>query len=252
MIQIYVDALADLSESYKDVKVLPYLFDIDGKKYLTSELSSEDIYNYLSKGIYPKTSRPSLGIWSDMIEEDLKQGNNILYIGSTSKMTGALSSINVIKNLMKNKYPDRNIETIDTCHTSSTIDLILYNVIENLNLDKIKHFALLKDTNTFVNNNRFNEKVNNISLIKMQDGMVCLDSYYDNYNEAFEFLKSKSTNNEYKVNICFSYDMKNNDLINQIKNFYLSHNSYVKQYELSPCMYSYFGLGSIGISILEK
>ena len=86
----------------------------------------------------------------------------------------------------------------------------------------------------------------------MQDGMVCLDNYYDNYNEAFEFLKSKSTGNEYKVNICFSYDMKNNDLIDQIKNFYLNHNSYVKQYELSPCMYSYFGLGSVGISILEK
>ena len=35
MIQIYVDALADLSESYKDIKVFPYLFDIEGKKYLT-------------------------------------------------------------------------------------------------------------------------------------------------------------------------------------------------------------------------
>lgn len=252
MTQIYVDALADLSESYKDIKVLPYLFDIEGKKYLTSELSSEDIYNYMSKGIYPKTSRPNLGIWSDMIEEDLKAGKDILYIGSTSKMTGALSSINVIKNLMKNKYPNRNVETIDTCHTSSTIDLILRSNIEEFNPNKFIHFALLKDTNTFVNNNRFNKEVNNISLIKMQNGIVCLDSYYNSYNEAFESIKSKSTSNEYIVNICYSYDMKNNDLINQIKNFYLSHNPHVKQYELSPCMYSYFGLGSIGVSILEK
>ena len=80
MVQIYVDALADLSESYKDIKVLPYLFDIDGKKYLTSDLSSKDVYDYMSKGTYPKTSRPNLGVWSDMIEEDLKAGKDILYL----------------------------------------------------------------------------------------------------------------------------------------------------------------------------
>lgn len=253
MMQIYVDALADLSGSFNNVKILPYLFDIEGKKYLTSEISSKDIYDYMIKGIYPKTSRPNLGIWSDMIEEDLKNGNDILYIGSTSKMTGALSSINVIKNLMKNKYPDRNIETVDTGHTSGTIDLIIDDIVnKTFDSNKLNHFAILKDTNTFINNNRFREETNSTSIIRMKDGIACLDSWYDNYNDAFEIIKAKSSNNEYMVNICYSHDMKENELIDKIKDFYLNHHVYIKQYEISPCMYSYFGLGSIGISIKEK
>ena len=154
---------------------------------------------------------------------------------------------------MKNKYPDRAIETIDTGHTSGTIDLIIDDVVDKkFNPNSFNHFAILKDTNTFINNNRFDEEIKNISIIKMKDGVACLDSWYDTYSDAFEILKAKSSNNEYMVNICYSYDMKENELVEEIKDFYLSHHAYVKQYELSPCMYSYFGLGSIGISIKEK
>lgn len=252
MTQIYVDSLADLS-SYKDIKVFPYLFDIEGKKYLTSELSSEDIYNYLSKGIYPKTSRPSLGIWSDMIEEDLKKGNDILYIGSTSKMTGALSSINVIKNLMKNKYPNRKIDSIDTNHISGNIDLIINDILLNIfNPDNFKQYYILKDTNTAFKNNRLPNEVNDISLTKTINGVVTFDSSYKSYDDLFSFIKKESSNNEKFVNICYSYDMKNSSLVNEIKDFYLSHNSNINIYMMSSCMYSYAGLGSIVISIKEN
>ena len=45
----------------------------------------------------------------------------------------------------------------------------------------------------------------------MKDGVACLDSWYDTYSDAFEILKAKSSNNEYMVNICYSYDMKENE-----------------------------------------
>lgn len=251
MVQIYVDALADLSESYKDVKVLPYLFDIEGKKYLTSELNSEDIYNYLFKGIYPKTSRPSLGIWSDMIEEDLKAGKDILYIGSTSKMTGALSSINVIKNLMKDKYPDRTIETIDTCHTAGTINLIIKDMLNNkFNSNNYNFWGIVKNTHTFYNNNRFMQDINNISVIKMENGVAIFDSSYSSYEEAINYIK-KQTPHFCSVDIEYSYDMKNNDMILDIKNYYLSSKDSITCHILNPCMYSYLGLGTIGVSIKE-
>ena len=249
MVQIYVDALADLSESYKDVKVLPYLFDIEGKKYLTSELSPEDIYNYLSKGIYPKTSRPSLGIWSDMIEEDLKQGNDILYIGSTSKMTGALSSINVIKNLMKDKYPDRTIETIDTCHTAGTINLITKDILNNrFNSNNYNFWGIVKNTHTFYNNNRFMKDIDYISVIKMENGVAIFDSSYSSYEEAIDYIKNQILN-PYSVDIEYSYDMKNNDMIYNIKNYYLGSNDSIGCHMINSCMYSYLGLGTIGVSI---
>ena len=58
------------------------------KKYLTNELESKEIYNYLSQGIYPKTSRPNLGIWSEIVEKDLKEGKDILYLDIISKLFG--------------------------------------------------------------------------------------------------------------------------------------------------------------------
>lgn len=253
MTQIYVDALADLSESYKDIKVLPYLFDIEGKKYLTSELSSEDIYNYMSKGIYPKTSRPNLGIWSDMIEEDLKAGKDILYIGSTSKMSGSLSSINVIKNLMKDKYPNRKIEIIDTNHLSGNIDLIIKDISLNIfNPDNFKQYYILNGTNTAFKNNRLPIKVDDISLTKTINGVITFDSSYKSYDDLFSFIKKESSNKEKFVNICYSYDMKNSSLISEIKDFYLSHGSNVNIYMMSSCMYSFTGLGSFTISIKEN
>lgn len=252
MIQIYVDSLADLSESYKDIKVFPYLFDIEGKKCLTSELSSEDIYNYLSKGIYPKTSRPSLGIWSDMIEEDLKQGNDILYIGSTSKMTGALSSINTIKNLMKNKYPNRNIETINTYHTSGTLNLIIKDVLNNrFNTNNYHFWSIVKNTHTFYNNNRFMQDIDSISVLKMENGVAIFDSSYNSYEEAIDYIK-KQTLHSCSVDIEYSYDMKNNDIINNLKNYYLSRKYPITYHIINPCMYSYLGPGSIGVSVKEN
>ena len=44
-------------------------------------------------------------------------------------------------------------------------------------------------------------------------------------------------------------DMKNNDMISDIKNYYLSSKNSVICHMLNPCMYSYLGLGTIGVSI---
>lgn len=252
MIQIYVDALADLSESYKGIKVLPYLFDIDGKKYLTSDLSSKDVYDYMSKGIYPKTSRPNLGVWSDMIEEDLKAGKDILYVGSTSKMTGALSSINVIKNLIVNKYPDRNIEAIDTCHTTGTVNLIIKDILNgNFDPDNYHFWGVLKNTHTFYNNNRFMKDVDDISVIKVENGVAIFDSSYSSYEEAIAYIK-KQTLHFCSADIEYSYDMESSDMLCDTKNYYLSGKDSTTCHMLNPCMYSYLGPGTIGVSIKEK
>lgn len=253
MIKIYTDALSNLTKGTENLEILPFLFNINGKKYLTNELESKEIYNYLSQGIYPKTSRPNLGVWSETIEKDLKEGKDILYIGPTSKMTGATSSINVIKNIIKNKYPNRSISILNTNFLSGATPLIIEDVMKNNNYEykdeKYCTWLIVKSTFTIFNNNRLDTNVDKISLIKMIDGKLEYHSSYNTYYEAIDFIKKSINNKVDKILISHSYDMGNDELSSYIQEEFKDFTNNIGNYEINSCLYSYYGIGSFDISM---
>ena len=253
MIKIYTDALSTLTKSTENLEILPILFNIDGKKYLTNELESKEIYNYLSQGVYPKTSRPNLGIWSEIVEKDLKEGKDILYIGPTSKMTGVTSSINVIKNIIKNKYPNRSISILNTNLVSGAIPLIIEDVMKDSNYEpkdeKYCTWVLLKSTFTMFNNNRLDTNIDKISLLKLIDGKLGYHSSYNTYYEAIDFIKKSINKKIDKVLISYSYDMGNDELSSYIKEEFKNFTNNIDTNEMNSCLYSYYGIGSFDISM---
>lgn len=253
MTQIYTDATSNLPKNVENLKVLPLLFNIDNKTYLTEELTSKELYEYLKQGIYPKTSKPSLGIWSTLIEEGLEKGNDILYISPTSRMTGITSSINVIKNILKNKYPERKISLVSTDFLAGITPLIIEDALKDSNYiynkDKYSSYMLVKDTFTIFNNNRFDTNVNKLSLIKMINGKLEYIESFNSYCEAVKYIKEEINRKIDKILISYSYDMRDTESLSLIETEFREFTNNIKNYEMNSCIYSYLGIGSFDIAI---
>ena len=93
--------------------------------------------------------------------------------------------------------------------------------------------------------------VDDISVIKVENGVAIFDSSYSSYEEAIDYIK-KQTLHFCSADIEYSCDMESSDMLCDIKNYYLSGKDSITCHMLNPCMYSYLGPGTIGVSIKEK
>ena len=267
MVSIFIDSLSGIVEERcknfygtgEEIRVFPYLFNIEGKEVLTSEVSAREIMIMKGKGVDVKTSRPALNVWKEMIIEEYEKGKDVLYIASTSKMTGALQAVKVIGNLLKNDYPDRTLEIIDTGFTTIYVEAILYSLIgvpnkmENL-IEAVKksissaHAKIaLTSTKTIVDNNRFEQISFKFPVIDMKDGVVIIDREFDTQKEAVEYIKSLMSLSKAHPNFLlstFSPDFNKEDVSEVLKD--LPYDIELQANEMNSCMLTYLGEHSIG------
>lgn len=269
MIQIFVDALCDISlekQRELDIGVLPYLFEIEGKEYLTSEVDSKQITSFLQKGIKVKTARPALNIWKEMIKKHLDRGEDIFYIASTSKMTGALASFNVLSNLFKKDYPNRKLEVFDTLLASTAPACITEDIVSQGDLTSLEKLSFkvkclsnstfcrgsLKDTSIFVGNNRLSEISKRIPVIVMKEGLVHIDKEFDSKEESLNYIWDEIIHKKIKrLNISYSPDVEEAYIYNFLKSRGFDFDIPHSISQMNSCMLSYLGLSSISISYIE-
>ena len=67
-----------------------------------------------NKGVFPKSSLPSVQDYMEVFEPIIKQGKGIVCICITSKFSGSLQSATNAKNILLETYPDAKIEVIDS------------------------------------------------------------------------------------------------------------------------------------------
>lgn len=252
MKKIFVDALSDIPNKLKkDIKVLPYLFNIDGTLYLTSEITNTQILKWMDEGKIIQTSRPELGIWIKLVEEEFSKGNDILYIGSLKNLTGAYSSLNIISGLLKSKYPEREIVLLDTNLSSGGILLCVKKYLESKDIEelrflkeeKIKSFVIMGNTETIYKNNRANINISTpTSFIEDKEGLK-FNRTYKTLKEAFEDAERTIPKETKRMNITYSYDLKDSELLKEVYNKY--QNKIEDFYEVNPCLYTYVGKNSI-------
>ncbi len=119
-IQIISDGSCDLSkeESQKlKVKIVPFYVSFDGENYKKEgeEVGVRDFYQEMvdRKGVYPKTSLPSVEDYVDAFTPYLDEGKDIICICITTKFSGSYNSALSAKQLIESKYPKQRIEVID-------------------------------------------------------------------------------------------------------------------------------------------
>ena len=104
--QKYGAHLIIMPYTINDKEVRPYVdFDkFDGHAY----------YETLRKGVLPTTSALPPQAYIDYFEPEFKKGNDILYVHFSSAMSGTFNSMRLALEELKEKYPERNLYTVDT------------------------------------------------------------------------------------------------------------------------------------------
>lgn len=113
-----------------DLRVIPLSVELEGETYYHypdgRELSIETFYSKLRDKKIAKTSLINVGSFLIFFEDILKEGQDILYIGFSSALSGTLQSAKVAAEELKEKYPNQKIVIVDSLAASMGQGLLIW------------------------------------------------------------------------------------------------------------------------------
>ena len=131
---LMTDSSCDLPAKLADemeLSVLPLSLLIEGKSYYNyldgREISFKDIYAKLRTKCPAKTSAVNMDAFLGPMEEILKSGRDILYIGFSSGLSGTYNAGAAAAQELASKYPERKILAVDSLCASMGQGLIVWH-----------------------------------------------------------------------------------------------------------------------------
>ncbi|MEG0691500.1 MAG: DegV family protein [Oscillospiraceae bacterium] len=144
---IITEVTCDLPQSYLNenkIITMPLTYTLDGIEYdgtYENSLSPHDFYDKLREGIMAKTAQIPPERAMGFFEEEIKKGNDILYIGFSSGLSGCYQSATIAKSELIDKYPEAKIICIDSRGASLgqglLIDYAVKKVAEGLSIEEV-------------------------------------------------------------------------------------------------------------------
>lgn len=114
--------LLDETIDKNDIKILPLTFmvdDVQHTSYSTSQASDlAKFYKMMRDGKVITTSLPNLQSSKAMLEEILKSGSDLYYIGFSSGLSGTYTAIELILKELAATYPKQKVLSTDTLAAS--------------------------------------------------------------------------------------------------------------------------------------
>lgn len=130
---ILTDSSCDLPASMAaemQLEVLPLTLDLDGecyKNYLDGrEIGFHDFYERAKTARSMKTSAVNQQQFMDIMEPLVAAGNDVLYLGFSSGLSGTYNASVLAAGELNEKYPDRKIITVDTLCASLGQGMFVY------------------------------------------------------------------------------------------------------------------------------
>lgn len=117
---IITDVTSDLPQEYlkkHNIIAIPLTYTLNHVEYdgtAESSLHPTDFYNKLRSGMMAKTAQVTPKRTKDYFIPELEKGNDILYIGFSSGLSGSYQSVTIAKSELEELYPERKIITIDS------------------------------------------------------------------------------------------------------------------------------------------
>ena len=131
--RIFTEATSDLPAKFAEqlnVTVLPMGFTMEGKEYFyipgRSDMPIETFFEKMRAGVPVTTAQVNAYTFIEAFEPLLKNGEDILYIGLSSKLSGSVQSGSSAAEELRVKYPERKIFVIDSCCASLGEGLLVY------------------------------------------------------------------------------------------------------------------------------
>jgi DegV family protein with EDD domain len=137
-IKLLTDSCCDLTNEYlkeRDIDYIPLMYTIEGNDYYDDfniSMSSKEFYGKVRNGSMSKTSLVNSQRYDDFFGKYLDAGDDIVYIGFSSVLSGSYQSSVISAGELKEKYPDRKITVIDSKCASMGEGLIVHYAAEKL------------------------------------------------------------------------------------------------------------------------
>lgn len=130
---IVTDSSSNLPEEIIDdfgLHVLPLTFTVDGEHY-QSYLKGEhtdlaQFYGMMREGKVITTSLPNLADAEKLLRELLDEGQDVLYIGFSSGLSGTFEAIDLLLRSLAEEHPDRTVRSVDTLAASLGEGLLVW------------------------------------------------------------------------------------------------------------------------------
>ena len=128
---IFADSACDISPATLERWGVKYAcltlhFEDDGMEMKDSDIDPHEFYEKMRAGHVARTAAANMATFKDLFEEELKKGNDILYIGFSSGLSTTYNSGAMAAGELAEKYPDRKLITIDSLCASTGFGLLLY------------------------------------------------------------------------------------------------------------------------------
>ena len=150
--RIFTDSSCDLPQSVAEalsLTVLPLTFHYEDKQYYNyldwREIDVRDFFNILRQGGVVKTSAANTEAFISAMEPVLAAGEDILYIGFSSALSGTYNAGAAAAAELSEKYPDRKVYAVDSLSASLGQGLLLHHVVaekrKGKSIDEVRDFA---------------------------------------------------------------------------------------------------------------
>ena len=117
-----------------ELEVLPLSVLIDGKSYVNyldeRDISFADSYAALRAGKSATTSAVNVEAFVEAMERHLQAGEDILYLGFSSALSGTYNAGAVAAQQLAEKYPERKLYAVDTLSASMGQGLLVYLTVQ--------------------------------------------------------------------------------------------------------------------------
>lgn len=152
MIKLITDATCDYSKDYyekNNIELIPMSITLEGETFIDDKnVNLNEFYEKLRKGKKPTTSMISPNIYEEVFEKYLKNGDDVLYIGFSSGLSGCYNASVMAKKSLEEKY-DNKIYCLDSLSASQGMGILLDEALkmiaENKSLEEIcNHLEDLK------------------------------------------------------------------------------------------------------------
>lgn len=128
---IYTDSGCDISPALLaqwGVKLceLRFLFEGEETSYTNRDMSEKDFYQRMRDGAAAKTSAVNVEEFKCAFEQELNEGNDVLYIAFSSGLSTTYNSARIAAEELQEQHPDRKIMVIDSLAASAGHGLLVY------------------------------------------------------------------------------------------------------------------------------
>ncbi len=133
----------------RNIPVLFYTYVVDGREYVDDmgrdPTALPQFYAFLQQGKLPQTSQINVATYAEFFEQQLQKGD-LLHIAFTSGQSGSVNNAYIAADMLREKYPQRKIQVIDSLCSSSGYGLLVDEAAdlrdEGKSMDEVAQWVL--------------------------------------------------------------------------------------------------------------